>query len=162
MINLSNQTRYISKRCRYFFNDFTCTHLGRLRISFNIISHLLYLFVLGVPAYSHHKEGKRGWGSIEHKNLVFGIYKKNGIVITFPVYNRKHETLIPLIKQYTKKGSLYYTDDHTAYAALSLIDRHNSFFHGNKEYVREDTHINGIEGFWSYAKTWLYILSRRT
>ena len=26
-----------------------------------------------------------------------------------------------------------------------------------KEYVREDTsHINGIEGFWSYANTWLY------
>ncbi|MGA9840752.1 MAG: transposase, partial [Nitrososphaeraceae archaeon] len=26
-----------------------------------------------------------------------------------------------------------------------------------EEYVREDTsHINGIEGFWSYAKTWLY------
>ena len=26
-----------------------------------------------------------------------------------------------------------------------------------EEYVREDTsRINGIEGFWSYAKTWLY------
>ena len=26
-----------------------------------------------------------------------------------------------------------------------------------EEYVLEDTsHINGIEGFWSYAKTWLY------
>lgn len=24
------------------------------------------------------------------------------------------------------------------------------------EYVRDDAHINGIEGFWSYAKTWLY------
>jgi transposase len=29
--------------------------------------------------------------------------------------------------------------------------------HGKKEYVRDDaTHINGIEGFCSYAKTWLY------
>jgi transposase len=37
-----------------------------------------------------------------------------------------------------------------------LIGKHNSIYHGNKEYVREDTHINGIEGFWSYAKTWLY------
>ena len=36
------------------------------------------------------------------KNLVFGIYKRNGIVITFSVSDRKHDTLIPLIKQYTK------------------------------------------------------------
>ena len=29
--------------------------------------------------------------------------------------------------------------------------------HRMEEYVREDTsHINGIEGFWNYAKTWLY------
>ena len=47
----------------------------------------------------YRKGGKRGWGSIEHKNLVFGIYKRNGIVITFPVSDRKHETLIPLIEQ---------------------------------------------------------------
>ena len=71
--------------------------------------------------------------------------------------DRKHETLIPLIQQHTRKGSLYYTDDHTAYATLSLIGKHSLISHGNKEYVREYTHINGIEGFWSYAKTWLYI-----
>lgn len=34
----------------------------------------------------HHKGRKRGWSSIEHKNLVFGIQEEwNGIVITFPV-----------------------------------------------------------------------------
>jgi transposase len=104
----------------------------------------------------YRKGGKRGWGAIEHKNLVFGIYKRNGIVITFPVSDRKHETLIPLIKQYTKKGSLYYSDDHTAYAMLNMIGKHQVVAHGRDEYVREDTHINGIEGFWSYAKTWLY------
>lgn len=73
---------------------------------------------------------KRGWGAIEHKNLVFGIYKRNGIVITFPVSDRKHETLIPLIKQYTtKKGSLYYSDDHTAYAMLNMIGKHQVVAH---------------------------------
>jgi transposase len=202
---LSAKKRYSCKCCRYVFNDFTGTYLGRLRIPFDVISHLLYLFVLGVPAYrirwfvsvslatiehafrifrhaiydsltdglqtmklsgkieidealfgGRRRGGKRGWGSIEHKNLVFGIYKRNGIVITFPVSDRQHKTLIPLIQQHTRKGSLYYTDDHTAYATLSLIGKHNSIYHGNKEYVRENTHINGIEGFWSYAKTWLY------
>ena len=40
-----------------------------------------------------------------------------------------------------------------------LIGKHQIIAHGmEEEYIREDTttHINGIEGFWSYAKTWLY------
>ncbi|HZI72409.1 MAG TPA: hypothetical protein VFD60_14740 [Nitrososphaeraceae archaeon] len=36
----------------------------------------------------------------------------------FAVSDRKqHDMLIPLIKLDTNKGSLYYTDDHTAYYA---------------------------------------------
>jgi transposase len=110
--------------------------------------------------FGGHRKGKRGWGS-EGKNL-FGIYQRNGkvIIITFPVSDRRHDTLIPLKKHHnTKKGSLYYTDDHTAYAALKLIGKHQQIIlHGKEECVRDDatTHINGIEGFWSYAKTWLY------
>jgi hypothetical protein len=48
-------------------------------------------------------------GSIELSTKILylvSIYKRSGIVITFPVSDKKHETLIPLIKQYTKKGSL--------------------------------------------------------
>ncbi len=44
----------------------------------------------------HHK-GKRGWG-VEGKTLVFGIYKRNGHVMTFPVPDRKYDTLMELIK----------------------------------------------------------------
>ncbi len=36
------------------------------------------------------------------------------------------------------------------------MGKHQVVAHGREEYVREDTHINGIEGFWSYAKVWLY------
>ena len=61
------------------------------------------------------------------------------MVITFPVSNRKKEMLLSLIKRHTKKGSLYYTDDHTAYTTLSLLDKHNSIAHKNGKYVREDT-----------------------
>lgn len=64
--------------------------------------------------------------------------------------------MIPLIQHHIRKGLLYHTDDHTAYATSSLIGKHNSISHGNRVYVREYTHINGIEGFWSYAKAWLY------
>ena len=90
-----------------------------------------------------------GFNWIEHKNLVFGIYKRNGVVITFPVSDRKQETLIPLIKQDTKKGSLYYSDDRTAYTMLHMIRKHKIVGHVREEYVWEDSHINGIAGFWS-------------
>ena len=60
------------------------------------------------------------WDQIEHKNLVFGIYRRNGIVITLQVSDRQHQTLIPLIQQRNKKGSLYFKDDRTAYATLSF------------------------------------------
>jgi hypothetical protein len=61
---------------------------------------------------------------------------------------KQHDMLIPLIKLDTKKGSLYYTDDHTAYYATYLIGKHQIIAHGmEEEYIREDTttHINGIE-----------------
>ena len=61
-----------------------------------------------------------------------------------------------LIKKHTRKGSLYYTDDYTAYASLSMRGKHKVVSHGRDEYVRDDAHINGMEGFWSYAKAWLY------
>jgi transposase-like protein len=186
-----NDQRYGRKRCRYKFNNFTGTYIGEFNYSQDIISHLVYLFTLGVPAYrsrfyvpvslktiertfkifrqaiydslfdeimnlklsgkieidealfgGRRRGGKRGCGSIEHKNLVVGIYKRNGIVITFPVSDRKHETLIPLKKQYTKKGSLYYSDDHTAYAMLNMLGNHQVLAYGREEYVREDSHIN--------------------
>ena len=43
--------RYGCKRCRYKFNDFTGTYIGEFNYSPDTISHLVYLFTLGVPAY---------------------------------------------------------------------------------------------------------------
>ena len=105
--------------------------------------------------FGGYRKGKRGWGA-EGKTLVFGIYKRNGHVMTFPVPDRKYDTLMELIKKHTRKGSLYYTDDYTAYASLIMRGKHKVVSHGMDEYVRGDAHINGMEGFWSYAKTWMY------
>lgn len=49
--------------------------------------------------------GKRGWGA-QGKQMVFGIYKRNGKVLTFPNSSRAGDTLIPLITHYTTTGSL--------------------------------------------------------
>lgn len=98
--------------------------------------------------------GKRGWGAAG-KVCVFGIYKRNGKVLTFPVANRQHETLLPLIEAHTAIGSLYYTDDYHAYASLNERGGH-IVVEKEKGIPKGRDHVNGIEGYWSYAKHWLY------
>ena len=100
------------------------------------------------------RKGKRGWGA-SGKIIVFGILQRNGMVKVFPVQGRKGEEIIRLVREHTKPGSLYYTDDWRAYGSLAI--------RGDHIVVKKDTgrpkgrsHINGIEGFWSYAKNWLY------
>ena len=70
--------------------------------------------------------------------------------------DRKQKTLAPTIKEHTKQGSLYYTDEHTAYCTLDELGKHEVVTRSKDEYVRGNVHINGIEGFWSFAKNFLY------
>jgi len=100
------------------------------------------------------RPGKRGWGA-EGKILVFGMYKRNGLIVTFPVSSRGRSTLLPLIQTHSKPGSLFYTDDWHAYASLSIHGGH-VVVTKKKGVPRGRSHINSIEGFWSYAKHWLY------
>jgi len=100
------------------------------------------------------RPGKRGWGAAG-KNMVFGIYQRNGSVMTFPVSSRAKDSLIPLILKYTKSGSLYYTDDWFAYTFLPIRGDH-VVVRKERGVPRGRDHLNGIEGFWSYAKHWLH------
>ncbi|MFZ5932874.1 MAG: transposase, partial [Patescibacteria group bacterium] len=65
------------------------------------------------------RPGKRGWGALG-KVIVFGIYQRNGKVLTFPVTSRAGDSLIPLITHHTQPGSLYYSDDWYAYTFLPI------------------------------------------
>jgi transposase len=100
------------------------------------------------------RHGKRGWGAAG-KVMVFGIYERNGKVYSFPVESRGHGTLLPQLRQHTRVGSLYYTDDWCAYASLSVTGQH-VVVTKDKGVPKGRDHLNGIEGFWSYAKHWLY------
>ena len=53
----------------------------------------------------------------------------------------------------THKGSVYYTDTFRGYNSLKRLGKHNTVNH-SKDLVDKKTKnlINGIEGFWSYAK----------
>ena len=100
------------------------------------------------------RPGKRGWGA-SGKHMVFGMYQRNGHVLTFPVGSRAGDTLIPLITHHSKPGSLYYTDDWWAYTFLSIRGNH-VVVTKEKGVPKGRDHLNGIEGFWSFAKHWLY------
>jgi transposase len=98
--------------------------------------------------------GKRGWGAAG-KHMVFGMYQRDGKVLTFPITSRGKKTLVPLLTAHTKAGSLYYTDDWHAYTFLDVRGDH-VVIRKEKGKPKGRNHINGIEGFWSYAKHWLY------
>ncbi|MBC7334491.1 MAG: IS1595 family transposase, partial [Actinobacteria bacterium] len=98
--------------------------------------------------------GKRGWGA-SGKNMIFGIYQRNGKVFTFPISSRSKEALLAIIYKHTKPGSLYYTDDWHAYSSLSIRGNH-VIITKEKGKPKGRNHLNGIEGFWSFAKNWLY------
>ncbi len=111
------------------------------------------------------RSGKRGWGAAG-KHIIFGMYQRNGKVFAFPISSRSRQELLQIINKHVKPvcgdvrgagrpGSLYYTDDWHAYSFLSI--------RGNHVVITKDrgrpkgrNHLNGIEGFWSFAKNWLY------
>lgn len=96
------------------------------------------------------RKGKRGRGAY-NKAIVFGILERCGKVYTRVVPNVSKETLMDEIKRKTRKGSVFYTDCFKSYKSLKQYGKHNKI---NKQYAfaKGKTHINGIEGFWSYAK----------
>ena len=86
---------------------------------------------------------------------MLGILKRNGKVRVWPVQGRGAERLLPLIRAHTRQGSLYYTDNWHAYGSLAVRGGH-VVVRKEKGRPQGRDHINGIEGFWSYAKHWLY------
>lgn len=96
------------------------------------------------------RKGKRGRGAC-NKAIVFGILERNGKVYTKVVPNVSAETLMNEIKNKTRKGSVFYTDCFKSYKSLKQYGKHHRI---NKQYAfaKGRNHINGMEGFWSYAK----------
>ena len=96
------------------------------------------------------RKGNRGRGA-KNKTIVFGILERKGKIYTKIVENVSAETLMNEIKNKTNKGSVFYTDGWKSYASLNQYGKHNIIDH-DKELVNNHNHINGIEGFWSFAK----------
>ena len=100
------------------------------------------------------KKGKRGRGAYG-KTIVFGVYKRNGKVYTEIVPNCSRATLQGIIKGKVDMDSIIHSDKWRGYNGLVDLGckKHYRLDHGKDEFVNGKSHINGIEGFWGYAKT---------
>ncbi len=97
------------------------------------------------------RKGNRGRGA-NNKTIVFGILERKGQVYTKIVENVSKEILMEEIKNKTKKGSVFYTDGWRSYNDLKQFGKHNIIKHDKDKFAEGHNHINGIEGFWSFAK----------
>jgi len=102
------------------------------------------------------RKGRRGRGA-KGKSIVFGLLERDGRVYTRVVEGVSAEELMAIIRKKIRKGSVYYTDKFRSYNSLKRLGKHHTVSH-NKTMVdkRTKNHINGIEGFWSFAKHILY------
>jgi transposase len=96
--------------------------------------------------------GKRGRGAAR-KTLVFGILKRNGQVYTEVVPDAKRATLQAIIRGRVDSRSVIHSDGWTGYDGLVDLGYKKHFRVPHEVFVRRRSHINGIESFWSTAKT---------
>jgi transposase len=90
--------------------------------------------------------------STPHKTPVFGILERHGRVQVSVVRDCSAETIRDHTLRWVKRGTLVYTDKWAGYDTLAFCGyRHLRLDHG-RHFARGKVHINGLEGFWSYAK----------
>jgi transposase len=171
------RTKYSLRKLRrdlqvlyYFYLEVSARKCAQeLDLSYNTVSKRYATIRKAIVAYSEHefrklngrieadesyfggkRKGNRGRGAAG-KQPVFGILERNGRVYTAVVENVSAQTLFEHIKEKTKKGSVFYTDDFKSYKDLKQYGKHSRIKH-SKTFGKGHNHINGIEGFWSYAK----------
>lgn len=98
--------------------------------------------------------GLRGRGA-GRKTIVFGLLKRGDQVYTEIVPNASKAALQAVIRHRASLESVVHTDKWRGYDGLVDLgyERHRRVNHGNNEFALGPNHINGIESFWSYAKS---------
>ena len=96
------------------------------------------------------RKGARGRGS-KGKMKVFGMLERKGKIFTTLIDNLSAEILMNEIKRHAEKGSVFYTDKFKSYKSLRFYGKHITVDHSTN-FVDGRRHINGLEGFWSFAK----------
>ncbi len=101
----------------------------------------------------HRVRGMRGRGA-SGKTIVFGLLKRDDKVYTEIVPDCKKATLQAIIRGRVSVEAVIHSDGWRGYNGLVDVGyaKHYRVHHGNNEFANDQSHINGIESFWSYAK----------
>ena len=97
------------------------------------------------------RKGKRGRGAAG-KVPVFGILERGGRVRVEAVRNVTAQTLLASTVKGVRRGSVVYTDRYQVYDALMFCGYRHLRVDHERRFSRGKVHINGLEGFWAYAK----------
>lgn len=97
------------------------------------------------------RKGKRGRGAAG-KIPVFGILERKGRVQVTVVPNVTAQTLLHETVKMVRRGTLVYTDKYKGYNTLTFCGYRRLQVNHRRRFARGKVHINGLEGFWSYAK----------
>jgi len=95
---------------------------------------------------------KQGRGT-PYKIPVFGILERHGQVRVEVVHDCSAATIRDHTLKWVKRGSLVYSDRWKGYDTLAFCGYRHLRVDHQRHFSRGKVHINGLEGFWSYAKT---------
>jgi transposase len=108
------------------------------------------------PRRSSRHRGQGTGRAAPAKIPVFGILERHGRVHVSVVPDCSAESLLRETLRAVRRGSLVYTDRWQGYDTLTFCGyRHLRVDHGrrfSRPSASGKVHINGLEGFWSYAK----------
>jgi transposase len=97
------------------------------------------------------RKGKRGRGA-PHKVPVFGILERNGVVKVDVVKDVSASPLLNMTIKTVRRGSIVYTDKFRSYDTLMFCGYRHLRVDHKKRYASGKVYVNGLEGFWSFAK----------
>ncbi len=97
---------------------------------------------------------KRGRGAGELQQTVVGIYERSdGLVYVDVVEDAGVESLQATLEDNVSIETTVYSDGYAGYRDVEgTFAEHETISHREGEYVRGPVTINGIEGFWGFAK----------
>jgi len=99
------------------------------------------------------RPGKGPGRHLQDKTVVLGMVERNGDVLTHIVPNLRKTSLLPAIAANVLPGSAIHTDQNHSYKNLPGMGYgHSAVNHSRDEWVRGESHVQSIEGFWAQLK----------
>lgn len=103
--------------------------------------------------HQHKKTPNNQGRSLKTKSAVLGAVERQGNIIAKVVVHTKSSIVKPFIRENICITAEVKTDEYKAYNSLKILGyRHDKVDHGKGEYVKDNTHTNNLEGFWSQLK----------